>query len=70
MREPIRSVIFYTNDEQKETALAYIQQLNHFLRPIVTQVVPSRLCIPPSRTIRITCEFHPDDANHDYDVPS
>ncbi|HEY6290127.1 MAG TPA: peptide-methionine (S)-S-oxide reductase MsrA [Terriglobia bacterium] len=38
-----RSVIFYTNDDQKQTALAYIDQLNKagvFLGPIVTQVVP------------------------------
>lgn len=38
-----RSVIFYTNDDQKRTALAYIDQLNQakvFSGPIVTQVVP------------------------------
>ncbi len=38
-----RSVIFYTNEEQHQTALAYIDQLNQarvFPRPIVTQVVP------------------------------
>jgi peptide-methionine (S)-S-oxide reductase len=38
-----RSVIFYANDEQKQTALAYIDQLNKagvFSGPIVTQVVP------------------------------
>lgn len=38
-----RSAIFYTNDEQKTVAEAYIRQLNaaHALdRPIVTQVVP------------------------------
>lgn len=38
-----RSVIFYTNDEQKQTALAYIDQLSKagvFSGPIVTQVVP------------------------------
>lgn len=38
-----RSVIFYTRDEQKQTALAYIDQLNKshaFSGPIVTQVVP------------------------------
>ena len=38
-----RSAIFYTDDEQKRVAEAYIQQLNQakvFSRPIVTQVVP------------------------------
>jgi peptide-methionine (S)-S-oxide reductase len=38
-----RSAIFYTNDEQKRVAEAYIKQLNEakVLRsPIVTQVVP------------------------------
>ena len=38
-----RSVIFYTDDEQKRVAEAYIRQLTDakvFSRPIVTQVVP------------------------------
>lgn len=38
-----RSAIFYSNDEQKRVAEAYIQQLNQakvFPHPIVTQVVP------------------------------
>jgi peptide-methionine (S)-S-oxide reductase len=38
-----RSVIFYTNDEQKKVAEAYIKQLDDagvFRHPIVTQVVP------------------------------
>ena len=38
-----RSAIFYTDDEQKKVAEAYIQQLDTakvFSRPIVTQVVP------------------------------
>jgi peptide-methionine (S)-S-oxide reductase len=38
-----RSAIFYTSEEQKATALAYIEQLNAaraFPAPIVTQVVP------------------------------
>jgi peptide-methionine (S)-S-oxide reductase len=38
-----RSVIFYTNEEQKQVALAYIDQLNKakvFSGSIVTQVVP------------------------------
>jgi len=38
-----RSVIFFTNDEQKRTGQAYIDQLNKahiFRKPIVTQLVP------------------------------
>jgi len=38
-----RSAIFYTTEEEKRVAEAYIQQLNQaklFSRPIVTQVVP------------------------------
>jgi peptide-methionine (S)-S-oxide reductase len=38
-----RSVIFYANEDQKQMALAYIDQLNKakvFSAPIVTQVVP------------------------------
>ena len=38
-----RSAIFYTNEDQRQTAQAYIEQLNKakaFPSPIVTQVVP------------------------------
>jgi peptide-methionine (S)-S-oxide reductase len=38
-----RSAIFYTNDEQRETAEAYVKQLDAahvFPKPIVTQIVP------------------------------
>lgn len=44
-----RSVIFYANDEQKQTAIAYIDQLNEanvFSAPIVTQVVPFKAFYP------------------------
>lgn len=44
-----RSVIFYTSEEQKQTALAYIVQLNKaraFSKPIVTQVVPFKAFYP------------------------
>jgi peptide-methionine (S)-S-oxide reductase len=44
-----RSVIFYGDDEQKQIALAYIDQLNKakvFRRPIVTQVVPFQAFYP------------------------
>ncbi len=38
-----RSAIFYTNDEQKKLAMAYVAQLDAahvFAKPIVTQIVP------------------------------
>jgi peptide-methionine (S)-S-oxide reductase len=44
-----RSAIFYTSEEQKATALAYIAQLEAgriFRRPIVTQVVPLQAFYP------------------------
>jgi peptide-methionine (S)-S-oxide reductase len=44
-----RSVIFYTNDEQKRVAQAYISQLDQakvFHRPIVTQVVAFKAFYP------------------------
>ena len=44
-----RSAIFYSNDEQRRVASAYIAQLGAgevFSRPIVTQVVPLRVFYP------------------------
>jgi peptide-methionine (S)-S-oxide reductase len=44
-----RSVIFYANEDQKQTALAYIDQLNKakvFSTPIVTQVAPLKAFYP------------------------
>jgi peptide-methionine (S)-S-oxide reductase len=44
-----RSVIFYANDDQKQIAMAYIDQLNKakvFSAPIVTQVVPLKQFYP------------------------
>jgi len=44
-----RSAIFYANEEQKQIALAYIDQLNEdrvFPRPIVTEVVPLQAFYP------------------------
>ncbi len=44
-----RSVIFYTNEDQRQTALAYIDQLTKakvFSSPIVTQVVPFKAFYP------------------------
>ena len=44
-----RSVIFYSTDEQKQTAESYIAQLDRahiFSQPIVTQVVPLKAFYP------------------------
>jgi peptide-methionine (S)-S-oxide reductase len=44
-----RGAIFYTNDDQKQTATAYITQLNKarvFSGPIVTQVIPFKAFYP------------------------
>ena len=44
-----RSVIFYTNEDQKQIASLYIDQLNKarvFSRPIVTEVVPFKAFYP------------------------
>ena len=38
-----RSAIFYTSDQQRQTAAAYVQQLDAaqiFAKPIVTQIIP------------------------------
>jgi peptide-methionine (S)-S-oxide reductase len=46
-----RSAIFYTDDEQKNVAEAYIKELNgahEFKNPIVTQVVPLRGAFYPA----------------------
>jgi peptide-methionine (S)-S-oxide reductase len=54
-----RSAIFYTNEEQREVAEAYVKQLdqaNLFPRPIVTQIVPLE-------------RFYPGEAYHqDYAI--
>jgi peptide-methionine (S)-S-oxide reductase len=58
-----RSVIFYTNDDQKQIALAYIDQLNKakvFSRPIVTQVVPLKAFYPAESYHQNFLERHPD----------
>jgi peptide-methionine (S)-S-oxide reductase len=44
-----RSVIFYANEDQKQIALAYVDQLNSakvFSGPIMTQVVPFKAFYP------------------------
>jgi len=58
-----RSVIFYANEEQKQTALAYIDQLNKakvFRSPIVTQVVPLTAFYPAEEYHQNFLARHPD----------
>jgi peptide-methionine (S)-S-oxide reductase len=58
-----RSVIFCVNDDQKQTALAYIDQLNKakvFSAPIVTQVVPLKAFYPAEDYHQNFLERHPD----------
>jgi len=59
-----RSAIFYVNDEQKQIALAYIDQLNKahvFSGPIVTQVVPYVRFYPAEEYHQNFLELHPDN---------
>lgn len=59
-----RSVIFYTSDEQKQIALAYIDQLNKarvFSGPIVTQVVPFRAFYEAEAYHQNYLALHPDN---------
>jgi peptide-methionine (S)-S-oxide reductase len=60
-----RSVIFYTNEDQHQTALAYIDQLTKakvFPAPIVTQVVPFRAFYPAEA-------YHQDYLAHHLENP-
>jgi peptide-methionine (S)-S-oxide reductase len=68
-----RSVVFYATEDEKQTALAYIDQLNEakvLSRPIVTQVVPLTAFYPAEAYHQNFLERHPD---HPYvvfnDVP-
>lgn len=59
-----RSVIFYTSEGQKKTALAYIDQLNKtkvFSGPIVTQVIPFQAFYPAEEYHQNFLERHPDN---------
>lgn len=59
-----RSVIFYVNNDQKQTALAYIHQLDEakvFSAPIVTQVVPFEAFYPAEEYHQNFLELHPDN---------
>jgi peptide-methionine (S)-S-oxide reductase len=58
-----RSAIFYTNDDQKKVAEAYIQQLDDaqvFKHKIVTQVVPLNGFYPAEAYHQHYLENHPD----------
>jgi peptide-methionine (S)-S-oxide reductase len=60
-----RSAIFYSNDEQKRVAEAYIKQLNDakvYSRPIVTQIVPLEGFYRAE-------EYHQDFLDHNPDNP-
>jgi peptide-methionine (S)-S-oxide reductase len=59
-----RSVIFYSNEEQKRIAQAYIVQLDQakvFPRAIVTQVVPLQAFYPAEPYHQDYAEMHPND---------
>jgi peptide-methionine (S)-S-oxide reductase len=59
-----RSVIFYSNDEQKRIAEAYIAQLDQakvFSGPIVTQVVPLQAFYRAEDYHQNYAELHPDN---------
>jgi len=59
-----RSVIFYANDDQKQIALAYIDQLNKakvFSAPIVTQVVPLKAFYPAEEYHQNYLQNHPEN---------
>jgi peptide-methionine (S)-S-oxide reductase len=59
-----RSVIFYANDEQRQIAQAYIDQLNHakaFARPIVTQTVALQAFYPAEAYHQDYAEHHPNE---------
>ncbi len=58
-----RSVIFYTHEDQKQIAQAYIDQLNKadvFSRPIVTQLVPFKAFYPAEAYHQNFLERHPN----------
>jgi peptide-methionine (S)-S-oxide reductase len=60
-----RSVIFYSGEEQKRIALAYVAQLNQaktFSRPVVTQVVRLDSFYPAEAYHQDYAAKHPDDS--------
>ncbi len=60
-----RSAIFYSNDEQKKIAEAYIKQLDAakvFRTPIVTQVVPLQAFYPAEAHHQNFCNRNPQNS--------
>lgn len=60
-----RSAIFYSGEEQKRIALAYVAQLNQakvFARPIVTEVVALNSFYPAEAYHQDYAANHPDDS--------
>ena len=58
-----RSAIFYSNDDQKKAAEAYIAQLNQahvYRKPIVTQVTPLKAFYPAEPYHQNYLAMHPD----------
>ena len=58
-----RSAIFYTSDQQKKIAEAYIAQLDHakvFSRPIVTQIAPLQAFYPAEAYHQNYAALHPN----------
>ncbi len=68
-----RSVIFYSNDEQKRVTDAYIAQLDQakvFSHKIVTQVVPLKAFYPAEAYHQNYAKLHPDNPYiAHYDLP-
>jgi len=59
-----RSVIFYSTDDQRRIAQAYIDQLNRakiFSAPIVTELVPLKAFFPAEPYHQDYAEHHPDE---------
>jgi peptide-methionine (S)-S-oxide reductase len=59
-----RSAIFYTNDDQKRVAEAYIKQLDEahiYAKPIVTQVVPLKGFYEAEAYHQHFLDMHPDN---------
>jgi peptide-methionine (S)-S-oxide reductase len=59
-----RSVIFFSNDEQRHIAQAYIEQLNGakvFSQPIVTAIVPLKAFFPAEAYHQDYAEHHPNE---------
>jgi peptide-methionine (S)-S-oxide reductase len=68
-----RSAIFFTSDEQKQAALAYIEKLNAskaFKKPIVTEVVPFKAFYEAEDYHQNYLANHPDEPYIVYnDIP-